>query len=65
MTTKELKELLGLSIDDYVYNGKFNRGDFERKTIKSAINEINKISNIILSFKKNYIHRKVQNYEFT
>lgn len=41
------KKLLGLSIDDYVYNGKFNDSDFEKKTIKSANNEINKVSNII------------------
>lgn len=43
----------------------FNRADFERKTVKSVLNEINKVSNIILSFKKNYKHGKVQNYEFT
>ncbi|MBP1525512.1 MAG: RepB family plasmid replication initiator protein [Spiroplasma ixodetis] len=49
----------------YVYNGKFRRYDFERETIKKAINEINKVSNISLSFKKNKKANKVLNYEFT
>jgi len=65
ITTKDLKELFGLSIDDYAYNGKFRRFDFERETIKKAINEINKISNINVFFKKIKENGKVKNYEFT
>jgi len=65
ITTKDLKELFGLSIDDYVYNGKFRRFDFERETITKAINEINKISNINVFFKKTKENGKVLNYEFT
>lgn len=65
ITTKELKELFGLNTNDYVYNGKFRRYDFERYTIKRAITEINKVSNIILNFKKNKKGIKVLNYEFT
>ncbi|WP_342276330.1 replication initiation protein [Spiroplasma endosymbiont of Nebria brevicollis] len=65
ITTKDLKELFGLNISDYVYNDKFKRYDFERETIKKAINEINKVSNISLSFKKNKKGNKVLNYEFT
>ena len=65
ITTKELKELLGLAVDSYVQNGKFNRGDFERYTIKRAIQETNEKTNIIVSFKKNKKGNKVQNYEFT
>ncbi|WP_425381819.1 replication initiation protein [Spiroplasma endosymbiont of Polydrusus pterygomalis] len=64
ITTKELKELLGLSIDTYVQNGKFNRADAERYTIKSAIQEINEKTNIIVSYKKNKIGNKIENYEF-
>lgn len=41
LTTKELKELFGLTKDDYVYKGKFQRTHFERKTLETAINEIN------------------------
>ncbi|MBP1528482.1 MAG: replication initiation protein, partial [Spiroplasma ixodetis] len=64
LTTKELKELLGLSINDYVYNGKFNRADFEKRTVKSAINEIKNITNLDVSYIKNYKYGKVLNYEF-
>lgn len=53
-----------MSIDDYVYNGKFNRGDFEKRTIKPSIKEINDKTNIIIDFKKNKKGNKVQNYEF-
>ncbi|MBP1525174.1 MAG: replication initiation protein [Spiroplasma ixodetis] len=65
ITTKDLKELLGLSIDDYVYNGKFQRKLFENYTIKKAILEINEKTNLILSFRKNKKGNKIQNYEFT
>ncbi|WP_425382865.1 hypothetical protein [Spiroplasma endosymbiont of Melieria omissa] len=62
ITTKELKELFNLSIDDYVYNGKFHRKLFEKYTIEKAINEI---TNINVIYKKNKKGNKVQNYEFT
>lgn len=65
ITTKELKELFGLSIDDYVQNGKFHRSNFERYTINPAVAEIKEKTNLILSFKKNKKGNKVQNYEFT
>lgn len=64
ITTKELKELFGLSIDDYVYNSKFQRKIFETRTINPAINEINKKTNINIVFKKNKKNNKVLNYEF-
>lgn len=64
LTTKELKELFGLSIDDYVYKGKFHRKLFETRTVYSSIKEINKKTNIIVSFKKRKKGNKVQNYEF-
>ncbi|MBP1526250.1 MAG: replication initiation protein, partial [Spiroplasma ixodetis] len=63
-TTKELKEMFGLTKEAYVQNDKFNRGAFERDTIKKAINEINKITNLLISFKKNKKGNKVLNYEF-
>lgn len=65
LITKELKELFGLSIDDYVYKGKFNRADFERYTLKKIEKEINAKTSLIFSYKKNKIGNKVQNYEFT
>lgn len=64
ITTKELKELFGLSINDYVYNNKFNRAHFERRIINPIILEINKKTNINVSFKKQKKHNKIQNYEF-
>lgn len=64
ITTKELKELFGLSINDYVYNNKFNRAHFERRVINPIILEINKKTNINVSFKKQKKHNKIQNYEF-
>lgn len=64
ITTKDLKELFGLSIDDYVYNGKFHRPSFEKRIVNTIIKEINIKTNLFFSFKKNYKHGKVQNYEF-
>lgn len=65
LTTKDLKELFGLSKEAYVQNGKFKRYLFERKTIKPAIAEINEKTNILIEFKKNKKVNKAQNYEFT
>lgn len=45
LSTRELKELLGLGKEDYVYNGKFNRSLFEKKTVDVAIEEINSKTN--------------------
>lgn len=46
-STKDLKTILGLGIEDYVYNGHFIRSLFEKKTIDKAIEEINKNSKIL------------------
>lgn len=35
--TKDLKDLLGISKEAYVQNGKFNRSEFENKTIKKLL----------------------------
>ncbi len=64
ITTKELKKLLGLLIDTYVQNDKFNHTDFKRYTIKRTIQEINEKTKIIVSYKKNKIGNKIENYEF-
>lgn len=64
LTTKDLKELFGLSIDDYVYNGKFVRSLFEKYTIAIAINEINKYSDININYDKKKENGKVKKYEF-
>lgn len=65
ITTKDLKELLGLSIDDYVSNGRFHRPSFEKYVIFSSIKEINEKSNYVVKCKKNKKRNTVQNYEFT
>ena len=43
-TTKELKDLFGMSKDDYMSNGSFDRYNFEKNTINLAVQEINKKS---------------------
>ncbi len=64
-TTKQLKEMFGLDKDDYCRkNGKFDRPDFEKKTIDVAISEINKLTTLRVMYKKNYKNRQVANYQF-
>lgn len=46
-TTKDLKTILGLSKEEYTYNGHFIRSLFEKKTINRALEEINKNSKIL------------------
>lgn len=62
--TRDLKELLGLSVDAYTYRGNFNRADFERRTINPAINEINNKTNLTVNIKKQKKGNKILNYEF-
>lgn len=69
LTTKELKELFGLSVDDYVYDGKFNRTLFEKKTVNFAVDEINKKSRCISNLKYEKVKRptgqRIAYYHFT
>ena len=61
-TTKQLKEIFGLSKDDYCKkDGKFNRTEFEKKTIEVAIKEINQNTRMKVEYKKN---NRVANYQF-
>lgn len=51
-STKQLKELFGLSETDYCYKngknkGKFKRTEFEKRTIITAVNEINEKSQVM------------------
>lgn len=46
-TTRELKQRFGMNDDDYVYNGKFKRKLFEKKSIDVAVKEINELSKCI------------------
>ena len=66
-STRQLKMIFGLSIDDYVQNGRFNRADFERRTINRAVKEINEKSKCIknLTYKKVKKGNRVQCYLFT
>lgn len=67
LTTRELKKLFGLNDDDYCRkNGKFDRANFEKKTLDVAIQEISEKSKCIvgLSYKKHYKNRLVSCYEF-
>lgn len=55
-STRKLKMMFGLSIDDYMRDGHFDRYNFERKTINKAVKEINEKSKCI----KNLAYRKVK-----
>ena len=66
-STRRLKMIFGLSIDDYVQNGRFNRADFERRKINRAVKEINEKSKCIknLTYKKVKKGSRVQYYLFS
>lgn len=55
-STRKLKMMFGLSIDDYMRNDHFDRYNFERRTINPAVKEINEKSKCI----KNLTYRKVK-----
>lgn len=65
-STSELKEIFGLSKDDYIIlsNGKFNRTQFEKQTIIKAIEEINTKSSLIknVNYEKHKKNGKVAFY---
>lgn len=65
-TTKELKELFGMTKDDYVYNGAFNRALFEKYTIDVAVRDINEKSKCInnLKYEKKKKGNRIQGYVF-
>lgn len=65
-TTRELKNLFGMTKDDYVYNGKFNRQMFEQRTIDVAVQDINEKSKCIsnLRYEKKKKGNRVQGYVF-
>ena len=48
-STTELKDIFGLTIDDYVNkkNGKFKRPEFEKQTLNKAVEEINTKSQLV------------------
>lgn len=64
ITTRELKELFGLSEQDYVYNGKFNRALFEQYAIDSAMQEINEKTELHVEYKKIKQGNRVRSYAF-
>lgn len=65
-TTKELKMIFGLSKDDYVTKGHFDRSAFERRTINVAIKDINEKSKCIqnLRYEKRKRNGRIQGYVF-
>lgn len=65
-TTKELKTLFGLSKDDYVTKGHFDRSVFERRTINVAVKDINNKSKCIqnLRYEKRKRNGRIQGYVF-
>lgn len=65
VTTKDLKELFGLSKEAYVENNNFKRAKFEKRTIDVAIKEINQYSDLNISYDKKKENGKVKKYEFT
>ena len=66
-TTKELKTIFGLSKEDYVSGGRFDRYNFERKTINVAIKDINEKSKCIqnLRYEKRKRNGRIQGYVFS
>lgn len=66
ITTKELKMIFGLSKDDYVTKGHFDRSAFERRTINVAVKDINEKSKCIqnLRYEKRKKNGRVQGYVF-
>lgn len=65
-TTKELKMIFGLSKEDYVSGGRFDRYNFERKTINVAVKDINEKSKCIqnLRYEKRKRNSRIQGYVF-
>lgn len=65
-TTKELKMIFGLSKDDYVTKGHFDRSVFERRTINVAVKDINDKSKCIqnLRYEKRKRNGRIQGYVF-
>lgn len=65
-TTKELKMIFGLSKDDYVTKGHFDRSAFERRTINVAVKDINEKSKCIqnLRYEKRKRNGRIQGYVF-
>lgn len=66
-STRQLKMMFGLSIDDYMRDGHFDRYNFERITINRAVKEINEKSKCIknLTYRKVKKGSRVQYYLFT
>lgn len=66
-STRQLKMMFGLSIDDYMRNDHFDRYNFERKTINKAVDEINNKSKCIknLTYRKVKKGSRIQYYLFT
>lgn len=66
-STRQLKMMFGLSIDDYMRDGHFDRYNFERRTINNALDEINKKSKCIknLTYRKVKKGSRIQYYLFT
>lgn len=65
-TTKQLKTLFGMTKEDYVYNGAFNRALFEKYTINIAVKDINEKSKCIcnLRYEKKKKGNRIQGYVF-
>ena len=64
-STKELKDMFGLTINDYVNsNGKFDRSNFEKKTLNKAVEEINSKAALVknVTVEKHKKGNKVQFY---
>lgn len=66
-STRKLKMMFGLSIDDYMRNDHFDRYNFERRTINPAVKEINEKSKCIknLTYKKVKKGSRIQYYLFS
>ena len=67
LNTKELKELFGLSVDDYMRkDGTFDRFNFEKKCVQKAVDDIVANANMNVRWYKTYdkLTKKVSAYVF-
>lgn len=66
-STKQLKMIFGLSADDYMRGGHFDRYNFEKKAVDKAVDEINEKSKCIknLTYKKVKKGNRIRYYLFT
>ena len=66
LTTEELKDIFGLTNDDYIRkDGKFDRYTFEARTVDIAAKEISELTSLRITYKKTRRGNRIKEYVFT